>query len=84
MAILPSERVAITLRMLCDAERDWVQTTIEMTGVNERHQLALIVKHPEPLSELPSQLPRLLLELVEILRAELPDGGFRPPDTQTF
>ncbi len=84
MAVLPSERVSITLRMLCDSERDWVQSTIEMTGVNPQHQLALIVQHPEPLSELPSQLPRLLLEMLELLRAEMPNGGFRDPDAQTF
>lgn len=77
-------RACVELRLLCDAERDWYQATLEITGVDRKHLLCLNVHHPEPLSELPSHLPRLLLEIVGELRASLPRDGLREPDAQTF
>lgn len=68
-------RAVVHLRILVDSERDWLQATLDVRGGEEPHQLALIVHHPTKLSELPSQLPRLLLEIQRTLREALPPGG---------
>jgi len=83
-SVFDHERICVNLRILCDSERDWMQCTLELTSVNPQHQLALIVEHPEKLSDLPSHLPRLLLEILTQLRDQLPAGGLREPDAQPF
>lgn len=84
MSVFSQDRACVTLRILTDASADWSQATLEITGVERSHLLALNVHHPERLSELPSQLPRLLLEVLDELRRVLDVDVFRELDEQTF
>jgi len=82
--VFDQERIRVDIRLLTDVATDWVQCSIRVSGVNEAHLIALEVDHPRPLSELPSQLPRILMRVMTILRAELPGGAFRGVDEQPF
>ncbi len=71
-------RICLRLSILIDVERDWMQRTIEVTGVEEEHQLALVVHHPEPFRDLSPSLARTLLECVDTIRMST---GTRPYPT---
>ena len=62
------DRVQLHMRVLVDASRDWMQISTEVRGVDERHLLASVVHPPTSLHELATQLPRQLLELVDLIR----------------
>jgi hypothetical protein len=70
------DRIKLTLTVLIDVERDWMQRTISVTGVDERHQLGLVVHHPEPFRDLAPSMARTLLELVDEVRTAT---NTRPP-----
>lgn len=62
-------RIKLTLTLLIDVERDWMQRTIEVTGADEDSLIGLVVKHPEPFRDLSPSLARTLLECVDAIRA---------------
>lgn len=61
-------RVAVTARVLVDAEQDWLQVTVEAHGVDPRHLLSMTVHHPERLEELGPVVARLCIELIDVVR----------------
>lgn len=69
-------RICVTLRVLVDVERDWMQRSIRVTGVDDRHLLADVVHHPEPFRDLAPSMARTLLELVDEVRTST---GTAPP-----
>ena len=62
------DRVQLHLRVLVDAQRDWMQISTEVRGVDERHLLASVVHPPTSLHDLATTLPRQLLEIVDLIR----------------
>jgi len=62
------DRVQIHLRVLVDVQRNWMQRSIEVMGVDDRHLLASVVHPPEQLHELATVMPRQLLELIDLMR----------------
>ncbi len=76
MDSLGQNRICVTLRILVDVERDWMQRSIRVTGVDERHLLADVVHHPESLRDLAPSMARTLLELVDEIRTST---GTVPP-----
>lgn len=70
MEAFEQDRIRVTLTLLIDVQRDWMQRTIEVTGVDPHHQLALVVHHPESFRDLSPTLARTLLEMVDTIRAE--------------
>ncbi len=73
---LEQNRICVTLRILVDVERDWMQRSLRVTGVDERHLLADVVHHPESLRDLAPSMARTLLELVDEIRTST---GTAPP-----
>lgn len=75
MAAFEQDRVQLHLRVLVDAQRDWVQISTEVRGVDERHLLASVVHPPTSLHDLASTMPRQLLEVIDLIRTTT---GTRP------
>jgi len=84
MDAFEQDRIQLHIRLLVDSTTDWAQCTITAMGVDPDHLLAMDVRHPVKLLELPVELPRILLRSMEILRVNLPPGGLRQVDQQTF
>lgn len=70
------DRVQIHLRILVDVQRDFMQRSIEVRGVDERHLLASVVHPAESFRDISSTLARTLLEMLELARTTT---GTRPP-----
>ncbi len=68
-------RVQLHLRVLVDVERDWLQVSTEVQGVDERHLLASVVHPPQSFTDIASVLPRVVLESLDLIRTTT---GTRP------